>query len=267
MGKKGPGKKSLQELTPGALSDREVSFAEYYLLCLNKTHAARYIGCPPAGERAQGVDIYNRPHVKAYIEEKIKERCLTAEETVKLISDTAQGNITDYFVPVMVEYTPIIEVGLQEYINRKNEWCVRELEFIDRAGLQGDDFDRARAGVANVKLEILRLQIELERNHLATRVIEEPRRLKEEMQLDINLLVADKEKGRVKKIKYGKEGLEVEMPSASDAHDKLMKIHGKYAPVKTAATNAAGDDVAPDLSNLSDTELRQYSALQKKITG
>jgi hypothetical protein len=52
--------------------------------------------------------------------------------------------------------------------------------------------------------------------------------LVEVMELDMNALVADKERGKVKKIKYGIAGIEIEMYAADAAQEKLMKMHGKY---------------------------------------
>lgn len=224
------------------LSGKEQTFADHYLVALNKTTSALAAGCPEPGARVQGFDIYNRPHVKAYIEAKLKERTITAEETIKLISDTATASVTDYFVPVMVERVPRIEVSLPQVIADREEYVSREMEFLERVGYTEQAYDDFVERLAQVKNEILRLKIELERDPVATRIIDGPPKLVEEMQLDINKLVADKEKGRVKKVKRLKDGtLEVEMYSADDAQDKLMRLHGKYAPVKTAFTDPSGE--------------------------
>lgn len=210
------------------LSDKEIIFAETYLVCLNKAESARKSGTPKKSAREQGYAIYNRPHVKSYIEERLRERVLSAEETVKLISDTAQSSLTDYYVPVKVVKRDQIETPLAEVIRQKNEYIIREELYCERLGLTGEEFDKFQEGLNMERSQILRLEIELERNPKAFRIMETEARLVEEMQLDINLLVADKEKGKVKKIKYGQSGLEVEMYSALDAQEKLMRMHGKY---------------------------------------
>lgn len=212
------------------LNDRERTFAEHYLICLNKSDAAKAVECPPANARQQGYEMYNRPHVYAYIEQKLKERTITAEETIKLISDTAVASVTDYFVPVMVQRCPKIEVPLAQVIADREEYISREMEFLDESGSTEQEYDDFVTRLKTVKNEIIRLKIELKRDPTATRIIDGPAELVEEMQLDINALVADKEKGKVKKIKVLKDGtMEIEMYSAQDAQEKLMKMHGRYA--------------------------------------
>jgi phage terminase small subunit len=213
------------------LSPKEQTFADHYLIALNKTASAIEAGCPsgPAA-RVQGFEIYNRPHVRTYIEAKLKERTITAEETIKLISDTAIASVTDYFVPVMVERVPRIEVPLAQVIADREEYVSREMEFLDCVGYTEAKYDDFVGRLDTVRHEIVRLRIELNRNPSSTCIIDGPPQLVEEMQLDINALVADKERGKVKKIKVLKDGaMEIEMYSAQDAQEKLMRMHGKYA--------------------------------------
>lgn len=212
------------------LSNKEQLFADHYLVSLNKNAASLAAGSAQISARQQGYEIYNRPHVKAYIESKLKERTISAEETIKLISDTAVASVTDYFVPVMVERRPKIKVSLASVMASREEYVSREMEFLDEVGYTEQAYDDFVDRLKVVKDEIVRLNIELKRDPTATRIIDGPTELVEEMQLDINALVADKEKGKVKKIKMLKDGtLEVEMYSAQDAQDKLMRLHGKYA--------------------------------------
>lgn len=227
------------ELPP--LKPKEQTFADHYLVALNKSMAAIAAGCPALNARSSGYEIYNRPHVKAYIEAKLKEQTITAEETIKLISDTAQASITDYFVPVKVERCPKIKVNLAVIIADREEYVKREMLFLDRVGYTEKEYDGFVERLSGVKNEILRLKIELERDPSATRIIDGPPELVVEMQLDINALVADKEKGKVKKIKIKDGNIEVEMYSAEEAWDKLMRLHGKYAPIKTALTDPTGE--------------------------
>jgi phage terminase small subunit len=219
----------MEEPQKVSLTDKEMIFAESYLVCLNKAEAARQAKCPKKAAREQGYEVYNRAHVKAYIEAKLKERVLSSEETVKLVSDTAQASITDYFKPVKKLQTTQKIVGLQEVIDTQRKYLEREYLFMERKGLTEQARDNFVERLENVEDMILRMEIELEMDPSATRVIDNDPVFVDVMELDINMLVADKEKGKVKKIKYSKEGgLEVEMYSAIDAQEKLMKMHGKY---------------------------------------
>jgi phage terminase small subunit len=95
-------------------------FAESYLLSLNKAKAAEDAGYSKDTARQQGYEVYNKPEVKAYIESKLTERTISAEETVKLISDTAQASITDYFKPVLRSRSQSIKTPLSGVIKAKN---------------------------------------------------------------------------------------------------------------------------------------------------
>jgi len=218
----------MDETTQIKLSDKELLFAEAYLIKPVKAFAARKAGCPAKGAKEQGYEIYNRPHVKAYIEGKLKEVVLTGDEVVKLVSDIAQSNLTDYYVPVKVVKTDLIEVPLADVIKQKNEYILREEMYCDRMGFEGEAFDKFQEGLNFERAQVVRMEIELERNPKAYRIMESDKYLAKEMQLDVNLLVADKEKGKIKKLKYGPHGLEVEGYSALDAQEKILKINGKY---------------------------------------
>jgi len=210
------------------LSDKEIIYAEEYLIHLNKAKAARRSGCPAKAAKEQGYEIYNRPHVKAYIKEKLKERVLSAEETVKIVSDIAQGSATDYLRPVKKVKTPKIKVSLATVIKQQQDHLEREYIFIERKGLTEKERDDYIDSLAYIEDSILKMEIELEMNPNATCIIDGDPEFVDVMELDLKALVADKEKGKVKKIKYGKDGLEFEMYSALDAAEKLMKKHGEY---------------------------------------
>lgn len=218
----------MDEITDIKLSDKEILFAEAYLVKPSKAFAARKAGCPANSAKEQGYEIYNRPHVKAYIENKLKEIVMTGDEAVKLVSDIANSDLTDYYVPVKVVKRNKIKVGLSEVIKQEYDLITREEIYRDRLGIQGEELEDFNEGLKRRRAQILRLEIELETNPKAYRIIDSEPFLATEMKLDINLLVADKERGRVKKIKYGKDGLEVEGYSAMDAAEKILKINGKY---------------------------------------
>lgn len=215
--------------TKKKLNLKEKKFADSFLIHLNKSRAAIASGSAANSSRQQGHQIYMRTHVKAYIEKKLAEHTLGAEETIKLISDTAQATITDYFKPVMVPYVPKVKKPVAELIAERKEYVAREMEFLSRSGFTETQYDEFVSSLQPTKNSIIRLEIELEKNPKAFRIVDGEEVLIEEMQLDINAIVADKEKGKVKKIKALKDGtLEVELYSAADAQEKLMKMFGKY---------------------------------------
>lgn len=231
------------------LDDKEMIFAESYLVNPNKANAARASGCPAKSAREQGYQIYNRPHVKTYIEKAIADRTMTGEETVKLVSDTAQSSLTDYFKPVKKLQTSQKKVSLREVIKQHQAYLEREYMFMDRKGLTEAERDKFIERLSNDEDLILKWEIELEQNPSASRIVDCEPKFVMVMELDINALVADKERGKVKKVKYSKDGsLEVEMYSALDAQEKLLKINGKYE--KDNEQKKPKNEI--DLSKLSD---------------
>lgn len=212
------------------LSDKELVFCRSYIN--NRYHkgkaAIEAIGARPDIASQAGYEMYNRPHVNAYIKKLINETTIDGEQTLKLVSQIAESDIKDYYKPVKVLKVVQVEKYLTELIQElQNEIEIKE-EFCAIKGYTESQYDEYQETVITpISDQILMYELELKRNPAATRIIN-TESLVEEMQLDINMLIADKERGKIKKVKYGKDGLEVEMYAADAAHDKLLKVHGKY---------------------------------------
>jgi hypothetical protein len=96
-------------------------------------------------------------------------------------------------------------------------------------GYTGKEFDKFQENLNNERERVIRLEIELEENPDAYRIIDGPVDLREEFELDMSLLIADKERGKIKSFKISAEGaLTVELHSAADAQEKIAKMHGLY---------------------------------------
>lgn len=247
------------ELQP--LSDKEKLFVEDYLTNgFNKAEAARKAKYSENCDRQIGWQVYNKPHVKAYIENILKERIISSAENQKLISDTAQSNLTDYYRPVPKVKYQKIKVGLQVLIDRIQEEHDLEAAIADELNLTEEQQDQLFAEQQHRLAKIIRYKVELRRNPNATRIIDSEPEIVEEMELDINALVADKEKGKVKSIAYTPTGLKVEMYSAADAQDKIAKMHGDYA--------KDNEQKVPVINTgkLSDEDLAMVIALSKKAS-
>jgi phage terminase small subunit len=211
------------------LSAKEFVFAEEYLTSLNKSGAARKAGAPMASCKVQGFEIYNRAHVKAYIEEKLKERAISSDEVIKLVAGIAETNPADYFRPVKKITYPTKTVSLKFVIAQHHEEILQEKMFAEKVELDEEELKAHKSKLKGIERKIAKLEIELARNPKATRVIDLPPKQVTVMELDINLVIADKEKGRIKKYKQNKDGtVEVEMYSALEAQEKLLRIHGRY---------------------------------------
>lgn len=212
-----------------SLSDNERAFAENYIISLRKDLAAIAAGFSEHTAKVIGHQVYNRPHVKEYVNQLLDENTATAKETLKRISDTAAGNMTDYMREVERMDIPKERRGLQQIINQIQYEIEIEQEFlILAAGLTKEETESSNAIIRRKELEITRYDIELNKNPLAYRIVDGNPVLVKEMQLDLAAIVADKERGIVKSYKMTKDGVQIEMCDPDTSKDRMAKIHGLY---------------------------------------
>lgn len=222
--------KGLRKPKAKGLTEKEKAFANNYVVNgFNKTRAAIASGTKnEASARTMGCKMYNKPEVQKYIKDLIKQTELPVEQIKKIVQDVAVANLADYYDPVKVIKHHKVEIPLKVYIDGKKEDLLREKIYVERCGLQGKDLKNLEKSLEHSRLHILRLEIELERNPKATRIVESDPYLVEEMMLNINKVIADKERGRIKKFKTGREGTEIELYNAQDAVDKILRMKGEF---------------------------------------
>jgi phage terminase small subunit len=68
-------------------SDAERVYCENYVISLSKTEAAEAMGSEAKSLASIGWQVYQRPHVRAYIEQLLDESTTTAKETLKLMKN------------------------------------------------------------------------------------------------------------------------------------------------------------------------------------
>jgi len=211
------------------LLDTERAFAENYVISLRKDLAAIAAGYSPATAKQYGYEVYNKPHVKAYIESLLDERTISAKETLKLISDTAQGNISDYMNPVQKLKIQQVKKGLQEIIDQLQYEIEIEQEFLQLApDLTKEEKERSDGIIRHKELEIVRFDIELQKNPNAYRIVDGDPELVDEIELDLHAIAKDKQHGKIKSFKHTKDGVQVEMYPADSAQEKMARIHGLF---------------------------------------
>jgi phage terminase small subunit len=211
-----------------ACSENERKFIDYYVIRPNKTQAAIAAGMSRKTAAQIGFVIYHRPQVKAAIEAILKAKTLTMHEVLKIVSDTVQSNMTDYYDMKKEPIVPRVKVGLAKVILSLEMEILQEQEFF-----QYRVFDEEETRAHNFKIKsyqdrIAKLKIKLKHNKKATAIVDGDIIMIDKPVLNMARLIADKEKGKVKKIKYGKDGLEVELCSPEAAQDKLLRVHGAY---------------------------------------
>ncbi len=210
------------------LTAREQAFVNEYVITLNKTSSALAAGLSPKTAKQQGWAFYNRSHVKAAIEKLLQENTMTAGETLRRVSKIAEHDMADYFSPVQKLHTTKIKVGLQHIIDR----IQKEIDFEDlyrsKVEMTEEANDAWFLQQQDRRDRKLRYELELELNPNATRIIDGETEIVEVMELDINKLIEARERGQIKGIKYGPNGIQIEGYSALDAQDKLLRVHGKF---------------------------------------
>ncbi len=211
-----------------SLSDNERVFAENYVISLRKDLAAIAAGYSERSAKEIGHQVYNRPNVKEYINQLLDQNTVTAKETLKRISDTSSGNMTDYMFPVERLKIPQVKRGLQFIIDQLQYKIEIEKQFLSVADLDEDHTKSVQSKIKSMELDIIRLDIELNKNPTAYRIIDGDPELVEEMELNLAAIVADKERGIIKSYKVTKDGIQVEMCDPDTSKDRMAKIHGLY---------------------------------------
>jgi phage terminase small subunit len=80
------------------LTDKQRIFVEEYLTCWNATEAARRAGydANEATLRSIGSENLTKPNIKALIDQRMKEKALSADEVLARLADIARGTLDDF---------------------------------------------------------------------------------------------------------------------------------------------------------------------------
>jgi phage terminase small subunit len=211
-----------------ALNAKQKRFCEEYLTDFNATQAAKRAGYSQKTAYSIGEENLRKPEIKAFIDERLKELGLSANETTKLISDIAKASLNKYFTINTVEHTPRIKVHLSKVIQQIEADIKLEQEYADIVNLDEDELKRHNREQENRRKEIVRLKIMLKHNPKATRIVNGETVFVEVAQLDMVALVKDKQAGRIKSVAPTEHGLKVEMYPADAALTNLARIHGLF---------------------------------------
>lgn len=210
-------------------SDSERVYCENYVISLNKSKAAKAMGSDSVTPEIIGWQVYQRPHVKAYITELLDQATIDAKETLKLISDTSKGNMSDYMFPVQKLKIPQVRKGLQEMINQLQYEIEIDAEFLQLAvNLTKEEITSVQSKIRSAELDITRFDIELNKNPSAYRIVDGDPYLSNEIELDLHAVIADKEHARIKSYKVTKEGVQIELCDPDTSKDRMARVHGLY---------------------------------------
>jgi len=219
------------------LTDKERRFVEEYCIDFNQTQAAIRAGYSSKTAHAIGWENLRKPYIKIAIDDRLNELSLSAAETTKLISDIAKSNLNEFYDIVEIDYVTRIEKPLIDIIYDLEEEVKFEEEFARRAGLQDNELKSHHSQQQSRRLKIIRLQMELEKEPLAKRIVDGPIEKRKVAELNMIKLVEAKESGRIKTVTPGQFGTKVELYAADAALRDMAKIHGLYAPQKLDHTS------------------------------
>lgn len=207
---------------------KEDKFINEYIKDFNATQAAIRAGYSKNTARQIGYQNLTKLHIKEEIQKRLTDLSLGKEETKKLITDIATANVSNYFKPVKREYSQRIKVGLQRLIDDLKSEMDFEDDYAMMAALKGKELDRHEKGQEVRRRQMIRYKIELTKNPDAIRIVNGPVELIDDVELDTVALMADKEGGKIKSIKNGKYGLEVDLLPADNALTSMARIHGLF---------------------------------------
>lgn len=201
---------------------------EYCSNGFNATQAAIAAGYSEKTAASQGQRLLKNVEISNAIKVRLDELTLTAEQLTKRTADIAMGDLSNYMTTRMIEQTPRVRVGLAKLIEQLEFDLILKEEYASMKELTGDDLEEHEESMQRVQDQILKYQIELTHNPAATRIVNGEPELVPHVEVDMQKLLADRERGIIKSFKYGKNGLEVELYSADAAMDRLMRVRGMY---------------------------------------
>lgn len=211
-----------------SLTVKEQRFIEEYVKDFNGAKAAERAGYSKNSAKQIAYENLTKPYLKSEIQKLLTELSLGKEATKKLITDIATANASNYFKKVKVERSKRIKKGLQELIDEIRLSIDFEDEFAIQANLQKKELERHEKDQESRRRQIIRYKLELKSNPKAFRIVSGPTELVDDVELDLVALVEDKEGGRIKSIKNGRFGIEVDLLPADGALTNMARIHGLF---------------------------------------
>jgi phage terminase small subunit len=210
------------------LTDKEESFINEYIKDFNATKAAERAKYSKSSARQIGSENLSKPYIREEIKKRLDSLELGKEAVKKMITDIATANVSNYFRPVKREHYEKIKVGLQYLIDELKAEMDFEDDYAMMASLKGKELERHEKGQEGRRRQMIRYKIELSKNPLATRIINGPVELIDDVEVDMAAIAADKEGGKIKSFKNGKYGLEVDLLPADNALVSMARIHSLF---------------------------------------
>jgi phage terminase small subunit len=212
------------------LTGKQSRFCDEYIISMNATQAAIKAGYSKKTAAEIGSENLRKPNIREKIDAKLKELALTAEETLKSISDIAKSSLNDYFIVREEIRTPQVLKPLAKVIKQIQNEIEDADKFIDRikSSLGAEELDQHHIEQDRRRRQIIKLEIDLERNPKAAMITNGEPIFVKVAELDMPRLVQDKAAGKIKSIKPTEHGLNVELYAADAALRDMARYHGLF---------------------------------------
>lgn len=262
-----PASKHVGDPADKKLTIKQIRFCEEYLKDFNGSAAARRAGYSEATASVIAAENLVKPNIKRFIDCQLNRLSMEAGEITMRFTNMARGNLSDYMVKRMVQYTPRIKVGLHAVIDRLQDEFDFEDDFALKVNLEDKELKLHMKAQEYRRRKLIRYKMELERNPNASRIIDGETEMVERAELDLVKVMEDKQRGIIKSIRHTKDGPQIEFYPADNALAQMAKIRGMMVDKGTLDVTSKGESIVdkPDYSKLSKDELRQMIELQRKL--
>lgn len=121
-----------------ALTGKQAVFAEEYLRCFNKTEAARRAGYTGNNVTlgAIGYENFKKPQIQKYIQLRLSETAMSADEVLARLASHARGDISDFWE---ISEGGHLSVNLGSKKAQKSLHLIKKLKTKTKSYVQGDD--------------------------------------------------------------------------------------------------------------------------------
>lgn len=220
------------------LTAQQLRFVEELCVNWNKAGAARRAGYSQDNAKQMAQKLWRDPRIKAAVAKRTEELAMdTAEATVRM-GNWGRASMADVFTLEVVAHTPRIEKPLTAIIEELRaemlfeEQVAQQTAAVLPEAARADYEGRAYQEHLGRQMQLIRYELELQRNPSATKWANGPTVAREEAQLDLVKALKMEAGGLIKKITPTRYGVGVELYDAKDAVVQVLKLHGAYAPEK-----------------------------------
>lgn len=244
------------------MTDQQSRFVDEYVIDCKGSKAAIRAGYSKASANKIAWELKQDAEIAQAINERLKARQMSAEEAAKRVSDNAATRLNDYMKLKKVHELVWVRKKLSVLIAELKAEIEMEAEFHDRwtGGLGRKDLDKDDSDDTEDtyhkqqqkrKMDLLRLEIELERNPKAYRDVKELQ-IVEKVEVDLIGLANAHGKGAVKKLGWNEHGPTVEMYPADKALETILQMNGKL--IQRHDLNNNGKSFADFLMDVNTTD-------------